>query len=128
MDVFKICSLAILVLFILIIMREAKSGLVPAARVAVMLVFGGVILVSYIPIYTRISAMITQTPLLGYLPVILRCVGVAMLTQISSDVCREGGEGGLAFCVETVGKMEMLLIALPLVEELIGSIGELLEL
>ena len=122
------CSAAVIVLFVIIIMREMKSPTVPVIKAASVILFGGVILVGYFPLYKEVFKMASSTAIANYMPVLIRALGVACLTSICSDVCKEGGEGGLAFCVETVGKLEILMIALPLVKELIVNIKGLLEL
>ena len=126
MVVLKICGVAIVVLFLIIAMREAKSALVPAVKIASVVAFGAFVILTYLPLYKEMEKMMSGTPLARFLPILFRALGVAVLTQISADVCREGGEGGLAFCVETIGKMEILVIALPLVKELSSMVKALL--
>ena len=128
MDIFKIFAAAILVLFLIMILRESKSTLVASLKCTAIVCFAAAAIVTYIPLYRQVLTMTSKTALAQYMPVLVRSLGVAVLTRICSDVCREGGEGGLAFCVETVGKLEMLIIALPLVEELISIVGKLLEI
>ena len=128
MDIFKVCAAAILVLFVLIIMRQMQSPVVPTLKAAVVMLFGGALIITYLPLYKEVVEMASGTTLADYMPILIRALGVAVLTRICSDVCKEGGEGGLAFCVETVGRLEILVIALPLVKELIANIKGLLEL
>ena len=128
MAVFKICAAAILSLFIIIIMREAKSSLTPTLKIAVIIFMAFTALGAYVPMYRQLLDIGSESALAKYMPLIIRSLGVAMLTRICADVCRDGGEGGLAFCVETAGKAEMLVIALPLVRELISNAQSLLAL
>ena len=128
MDIFKICAAAILVLFVLIIMRELKSPVAPALKAAAVLLFGGALILDYLPLYKEVVEMASGTALADYMPVLIRALGVSVIVRICSDVCREGGEGGLAFCIETVGRLEILMIALPLVKELMANVNGLLEL
>ena len=128
MDVFKLCAAAILSLFVLIIMRQMQSPATPILKAAAVMLFGGALIVAYLPLYKEVVLMASGTPLEDYMPILIRALGVAVLTRICSDVCKEGGEGGLAFCIETVGRLEILMIALPLVKELMANVKGLLEL
>jgi stage III sporulation protein AD len=55
-------------------------------------------------------------------------MGIALLTQFCADVCRESGESGAASTVELTGKMEILLLCLPLLDEILSAARELLSL
>ncbi len=57
---------------------------------------------------------------------VMRIVGVSYVFGISSDVCREIGENGIASAVLTVGRVEIILLSLPKVSEIFSIAGELL--
>ena len=57
---------------------------------------------------------------------VMRIVGTSYLFGISSDVCREIGEGGIASAVLAVGRVEILLLSLPAISEIFKLAGELL--
>ena len=42
---------------------------------------------------------------------VIKTVGIAILTRISSEVCRDAGESGIAAAVETAGAVLALWIA-----------------
>ena len=54
-----------------------------------------------------------------YFEVMLKGLGVAFLSNIGCDLCRDCGEAQLASKVEFAAKTEILVIALPLVKSLI---------
>ena len=47
--------------------------------------------------------------------------GVILLTQLSADSCRDAGEGALAAKVELAGKLFIVILALPLFQQIAGS-------
>ena len=51
---------------------------------------------------------------------ILKIVGIGYLFGVSSDFCREMGEGGIASALLAVGRVEILLQILPTVAKIIG--------
>lgn len=57
---------------------------------------------------------------------VVRTVGVAILTRITAELCRDAGEGGLASAVEIAGGACALLVCLPLFEAVLGLILDLL--
>ena len=44
---------------------------------------------------------------------VLKTVGIAILTRIAAELCRDAGEGGIAAAAETAGAAAAVLAALP---------------
>ena len=57
---------------------------------------------------------------------VIKTVGIAILTRISSGVCRDAGESGIAAAVETAGAVLALWIALPLLRAVLDTVTSLL--
>lgn len=57
---------------------------------------------------------------------VLKTVGIAILTRISSELCRDAGEGGIAAFVETAGAAAAILVALPILRTVLSMITGLL--
>ena len=49
-----------------------------------------------------------------------------MLTRVTAEVCRCGGESGIAAFVETAGTVLALAVGLPLVQGVLEMIGGML--
>lgn len=62
-----------------------------------------------------------------YAQVMLRCLGIALLTRICTDICRDCGQNGVAGGVELAGKLSILVLCVPLIEEMIGYATEILQ-
>jgi stage III sporulation protein AD len=63
-----------------------------------------------------------------YVAVMLKGLGVALLTHSCSSVCRDCGKGSVADWVEFAGKLEILLLCFPLMSEIITTAVGLLDL
>ncbi len=57
---------------------------------------------------------------------VLKITGMAYITQFSVDVCKDVGQNSIAGKVETVGKIMMLLVAVPIVTSLIHIISSII--
>ena len=57
---------------------------------------------------------------------VLKTVGIAILTRISAELCRDAGEGGIAAAAETAGAAAAVLAALPLLRAVLSTITGLL--
>lgn len=54
---------------------------------------------------------------------VLKVTGMAYITQFSVDACRDVGQNAIAAKIETVGKIMMLVIAVPIATSLISIIS-----
>ena len=57
---------------------------------------------------------------------VLKTVGIAILTRIAAELCRDAGEGGIATAAETAGAAAAVLTALPLLRAVLSTITGLL--
>lgn len=62
----------------------------------------------------------------AYVAVLLKALAVCCTTQLASDCCRDGGEAAIASKIDFAGRIAVLLIAVPLFEELLGLIKDLI--
>lgn len=60
------------------------------------------------------------------LALILKTVGIAILTRTTSELCRDAQEGGLASAVEIAGGACALAVCLPLIEAVLQLVLDLL--
>ncbi len=62
----------------------------------------------------------------SYISVVFKALAICLVTQITSDLCRDSGETAIASAAEMWGRGAVTLLTVPLVRALIGQIGELL--
>ena len=51
--------------------------------------------------------------------VLLKALGICLITQVACDTCRDIGETAIAARLETAGKAAMLLLSMPVFSELL---------
>jgi len=61
-----------------------------------------------------------------YLTPVLKITGIAYVTQIGAELCRDSGENAIAQSVETAGKIAITVTALPVAREAFVKIMEIL--
>lgn len=61
-----------------------------------------------------------------YVMIMFKALGICFLTQFSADSCNDAGENALASKVEFIGKIAIILIAMPLLEEIIKVVNKLI--
>lgn len=62
-----------------------------------------------------------------YVVILFKALGICWLTQFASDICRDCNENAIASAAEIFGKLQMIILSLPLMEELIDVVMVILE-
>lgn len=128
MDTLKICMLAVLGLAVTAMLRGWRADWLPLVRVALVVGFGLAALSLANPIVSYLQGVAATSAIAPYAPMLFKALAIAYITQYAAEICRESGENGAASGVETVGKIEILLLSLPLVGEILQMADQLLSL
>ncbi len=120
-DMLVVCGVGIFAVFTICIIREIRRELTVPLILAVCVVF----LCSLIPKIAPAITLIGEFSALAdrkYVGYILRALGITYITSVSSDVCKSVGEGTIAGYVETAGRAEIILLCIPMMRELLGTV------
>ena len=126
MELFKVCALGMLALAITSVIKQWKADWLPLVRVALVAVLGTLLLTAASPILDFLREVGTLGGISEEVTLLLRACGIALLAQVAAVICRECGEGGIADAVELAGKIELLLLCIPLINELLSLAREML--
>ena len=126
MTMLKLCMVALLILTSSTVIRGWKSDFLPLIRMGAVVLFGAFLIASAKPLLALIRTLGNGAGASKHIETILKGLGIVLLTQICSDICRDSGETTLAGHVETVGKLELLLLCIPLIEEILAIAEKLL--
>lgn len=125
-------GIAVIALIALAVLKNLSDGLSSLVRVgAVLLLFGIVIfeLADTVGALRDIfSSVGTLEPVVGeMIGVMLKALGIAFISRLCADVCRECGENGIAQGVETVAGVLILSLSLPIITEILKFAVKILE-
>lgn len=107
--------------------RYAKEQAVMLSIIVCVFVF--ILLLSDIPvIFGKIDELMSRTEVdADYIKIIFKALGICYLTQFSADICRDCKETAAASAVEIFGKIQLILISIPIFESLIENILVIME-
>ena len=129
MTILKLCMVGLLILTSSTVIKQWKSDFLPLVRIGAVVLFGSLLIANAKPLLSLVTTLENGTMAsFVHIETILKGVGIVILTQISSDICRDSGEGTLAGHIETIGKLELLLLCVPLIEEILATAEKLLEM
>ena len=64
---------------------------------------------------------------LSYVSVVVKVVGIAYISEFSSDLCRDAGYSGIASQIEMFGKLSILVMSLPVLTALLDTVRQFME-
>lgn len=122
----KICFFAILCTVVGVVIKHLKPEFSPFVRIAGSVVVSTLVISIILPIVTYLTSLFEGSSLGEYGGVVIKALGIALLTQICADICRDGGEGSAASGVELMGRLEILLLCLPMLENILSTVREVM--
>lgn len=124
----KVCALAVICVAVGAVINQIKRELSFAVRCAGSILIFGMIVISLEPLLAELGAVRGLEGSGEYVEIMLKALGVAILTQICSGICRDCGENGISAGVEFAGKTEILILCLPLIKRILEYAAEILSI
>ena len=116
---FKIVALCLAGTLLLVLLKPARPEYAMLLRLALLLVVFAALLEGVGSVVSGTSALMTLVGENGEIVrVMLKALGISLVAQIASDLCKDSGEQTLAGVVELAAKLGILIMALPLAAQL----------
>jgi len=124
----KICIFALLCTVVAVIIKQVRPEYAFLIRLATTVGICSVAMSVTLPIITYMRSIYEGSSMneRGYIGNVLKALGIAVLTQICADMCRDCGEGSAASGVELIGRLEILVLCIPMLETVISTVAEVL--
>lgn len=124
-EIIKVIGAAVICLALIIFLRKVSETYVPLVRTAAVLLFFGICIGMLSPLL-GFAGDVLNSGGMGRSKTVLKALGISFLTGLCAEVCRSAGENGLASGVENIGKIEILLLSLPMLREVLSTAEEML--
>ena len=118
MEIIKFALIGILCAVLVVVVRQQRPELAMIVQLAGMK-----------NIFTETDGLFSDAEFLndGYLELLVKILGIAAVTKIGSDICKDSANSALATVVELVGKAVILAMCLSLIKTLAEISKGLLE-
>ncbi len=114
MDIFKVVALGIAAAILAVFLKNWRAEIsVQISLVAVIIIFFTVLpyLKTVIEMFEDISKRIGLDG--KYISLVLKVLGIAYVTQLGAELCRDAGEGAVASKIEFGGKIMIVALSMP---------------
>ncbi len=126
MQSWQIFGVGLLAAVATVVVKQMRADLAITVRLAGSVVLLGAVVAMSVPVYSYLSALLSRTVPQQYAEVLIKALGVALLTHLGAEICRDCGESSIASGVELAGKCEILLLSLPLISSILDTAADIL--
>ena len=127
-ELIRVCALALVCAIGALILKGINSQSVSALRICGIVAVLGTAAAAAWTVFSEVSGLVDTSAVGEYAVRMMKALGLALLSGIGADICRDCGESTVATGVETVGNLTILSLCIPLFSELIGYAQTLLEM
>lgn len=120
MDIFSVIGIALVSAVLCLLLKQYKPEYAMVASIACGVLIFSMVLGSMLPLLHSVTRLLeTVSAKTDSVKAIVKTLGVCYVTQLASDACRDAGQTAIASKVELAGKVCILLLALPLFQQLL---------
>lgn len=119
-------SLTVIFVTLLMLIRSIKGEMALPLSICISVSLTGVAMAVCVPLVDYINS-IAEPYSQGYLSVLMKAIGISLVTSSAVDICRDSGETAIASKVELLGKCEILVLSLPLIRDITELLLDVLE-
>lgn len=119
MDIIKIAVVCILTSVICKLLDGSSKDFSIYVRIAAGALIIAVVSIYISPVVEKINEIFNRTGIGNeYLTILFKAAGICYVSQFACDVCKDNGENLIASHAELAGKIALIVISLPLVDNL----------
>lgn len=119
MDIIKIAVVCVLTSIICKLLDGNSKDFSIYVRIAAAALIIAVVSVYISPVVEKINEIFNRTGIENeYLTILFKSAGICYVSQFACDVCKDNGENLIASHAELAGKIALIVISLPLVNNL----------
>ncbi len=123
---FRLCGVAVLGAMAALFLKKYHNGQAALVATAALLLLLAPLLSRYEGAVSSLRPLLLDSNVKDYGSLMFKSLGIGLTVKMTADVCRDLGEDSLAGALELAGRLEILLLALPLMTELLSLIREVM--
>lgn len=128
MSIVSVCALSVAAVIIALTLKpkNAEIALMLGLCVSVLILFS--LFSNVAQVTDKISEITAASGIsTGYIAILLKVIGICLVTEFTANVCRDSGSSSLAGTVTITGKILVTIAALPLYSDILNVVLELVK-
>ena len=121
----KICAAILVGAICFSVVKKVYSGFELPMKITATVVFFGAVLALAVPLFSYVGTLMSGSSLADWQTLLFGAFGTALVSHVTAELCRDCGENSLAGFAELAGKVEILVLCLPLVKAVLEEVEAL---
>lgn len=123
MNIIGICVIAVVSSLISVVLKKYNPEYAISISIVTSILIFAIVLSNISPAILQIKSLMNSTKLPSQYAVILfKSLGICLITQFAADSCKDAGENALSSKIELAGKVMIVIISLPLFQEITNTV------
>ena len=123
MNILSVCALAVIAVIVALTLRPKNAEIALMLTIACSVLILISLLTQANRIVGTVNSIVAASQInTGYLAILLKVVGICLLTEFAVNTCRDAGSQSLAGNVSLAGKLLVTVTALPLYTNILNTV------
>lgn len=125
MNIIKIIVISLGAVFVLVTLKQEKNNFSFFATILFSIALTRLALMRTDGQFTFLSDTLNATLQSSHVNILLKALGISLMTETASDFCKEAGENSISSKIELIGKAELLILSIPLIENILKIVNNI---
>jgi stage III sporulation protein AD len=128
MNTLSIVGIGIVAAILCVLLRQVRPEYALLLSLATGVFIFLALFTDLLDVVGSIQSMLTRASIPGaYVEVLFKALGICFLTLLACDTCKDAGETAISAKIEMAGKVGVLLVSLPLFEQVLTLVYTLVQ-
>ncbi len=127
MDIEKIIGIGIIAVLLSVLLKNYR----PEISVSISIISCAVMLALIGPYFKTVTAFFVDLSRqigieMQFMIIVVKVIGIAFITQIGAEICKDAGETAIGTNIETCGKIIIIAMSMPIIYRLFDVVGKVI--
>lgn len=129
MDILRIVIMSALCAIMCLILKQYRPEFVPFLQIASLILVFSLVYDGIKKMLHSMAELISASDVVydEYIFLLIRVLGIALVTKTGTEICKDSGNGILCVIVELSGKLAILLLCFPLLKMIVQMANGMLK-
>lgn len=127
-ELLRICGFALLCASTGVLLARWQSEYASLVRIGGILLLGAFLIGGMSRGVETVLSLFGADAVTPYARVMLRALGIGLLVRLCAEICGECGAGSLSMAVELTGKLFILILCIPLIQDILALADRILQM
>ena len=127
MEIVKIAGIGLIGLIVIVVIKQYRPEFAVYVSIVAGLLIMGLVISKLSGIIEILKTLANKTSLnSSFLGILIKITGIAILTEFTTSICKDAGEGAIATKVDLGGKIIIMSMSIPIISSLLETILKIL--